>query len=335
MIALIGPNWLARDAEGKRKIDDEEDWVRMELLAGFDRKIPIIPVVLNRAPIPKSADLPAQLVRLSRIQAMPFESERFRGDADGLTRVVRSYLPEVAPLQEEVRRQISGWPVPVAPNEPSKIAVANTKGTFGNQNDRQFRRWALVLFVTIATAILGVWGLLVLYSPPEIDDSHRLSNVEKAITSKDLKAIQRTLCVAETGDPGPAGSETRVALQEFMSAQLYPADGNATGVVKTNTDLGRLADALEKIPSCQKAGLMNAFEVGIFTRFGAERVRREIAGALGFANRPAPPALTYLSLPVDSSFRSAIGELRSVYGLPAGAALNRALYDRIAQSLMR
>src|SRR5438552_15437693 len=37
-IVLIGPSWLhATDASGKRRLDDEEDFVRMEIVASLQR----------------------------------------------------------------------------------------------------------------------------------------------------------------------------------------------------------------------------------------------------------------------------------------------------------
>jgi hypothetical protein len=43
-IVSIGPNWLsATDASGKRRLDDTEDFVRMEIIAALERKIRVIP----------------------------------------------------------------------------------------------------------------------------------------------------------------------------------------------------------------------------------------------------------------------------------------------------
>jgi hypothetical protein len=37
-VVAIGPNWLhATDASGKRRLDDEEDFVRMEIVAALQR----------------------------------------------------------------------------------------------------------------------------------------------------------------------------------------------------------------------------------------------------------------------------------------------------------
>jgi TIR domain len=47
-IVAIGPNWLgATDASGKRRLDDAEDFVRMEIVAALQRKIRVIPVLVG------------------------------------------------------------------------------------------------------------------------------------------------------------------------------------------------------------------------------------------------------------------------------------------------
>src|SRR5437773_1614142 len=49
-IVAIGPNWLrATDASGKRRLDDEEDFVRTEIVAALHRNIRVIPILVDGA----------------------------------------------------------------------------------------------------------------------------------------------------------------------------------------------------------------------------------------------------------------------------------------------
>src|SRR3954464_8496319 len=61
MIAVIGKNWLARDEAGRSRLEDETDPVRIEIEAALARKIPIIPVLVGGATMPKPAELPANM----------------------------------------------------------------------------------------------------------------------------------------------------------------------------------------------------------------------------------------------------------------------------------
>jgi hypothetical protein len=65
VLAVIGPHWLdARDDRGNRRIDDPRDWVRTELRMAFRREIPVVPVLLDRTPLPVAEQLPVDLRQL-------------------------------------------------------------------------------------------------------------------------------------------------------------------------------------------------------------------------------------------------------------------------------
>jgi hypothetical protein len=73
-IVAIGLSWLrATDASGKRRLDDEEDFVRMEIVAALRRKILVIPVLVGGARMPGRHDLPEALAPLSRRNAIELE----------------------------------------------------------------------------------------------------------------------------------------------------------------------------------------------------------------------------------------------------------------------
>ncbi len=61
MVAVIGKEWLARQADGRSRLADETDPARIEIEAALQRKIPLIPVLVQGASMPKPADLPARM----------------------------------------------------------------------------------------------------------------------------------------------------------------------------------------------------------------------------------------------------------------------------------
>jgi hypothetical protein len=63
VLALIGRKWLfSHDEFGRRRLDFEKDWVRIELRAAIKAKMPIYPVLVGReARIPPQAALPADI----------------------------------------------------------------------------------------------------------------------------------------------------------------------------------------------------------------------------------------------------------------------------------
>ena len=88
-IVAIGPNWLhATDASGKRRLDDEEDFVRMEIVAALQRKIRVIPVLVGGARMPGRHDLPEALAPLSRRNAIELSETRFHADVNRLIEAI-------------------------------------------------------------------------------------------------------------------------------------------------------------------------------------------------------------------------------------------------------
>ena len=84
-LVLIGPRWLdARDAAGARRLDDPDDVVRLEIASALARSIPVIPVLLGRAAMPSSTELPEPLRPLSRRNAVELTDSRWDYDRDSL-----------------------------------------------------------------------------------------------------------------------------------------------------------------------------------------------------------------------------------------------------------
>src|SRR5262245_32492556 len=51
LLALIGRNW-AGEAGNPRRIDDPRDFVRIEIESALERNLPVIPILIDRAPMP-------------------------------------------------------------------------------------------------------------------------------------------------------------------------------------------------------------------------------------------------------------------------------------------
>lgn len=72
LLALIGPGWLGATlpGAGRRKLDDPADYVRREIRMALERGVRVIPLLLDGAPMPSRADLPADLHALADRQAL-------------------------------------------------------------------------------------------------------------------------------------------------------------------------------------------------------------------------------------------------------------------------
>jgi Domain of unknown function (DUF6777)/TIR domain len=92
MLVLIGDQWGQVRSDSAARIGDTDDPVRFEIEAAFDHGIQIIPVLLEDAVMPRHADLPATLVKLSHLQAMRVRHETFKSDVARLLAVVEEVL---------------------------------------------------------------------------------------------------------------------------------------------------------------------------------------------------------------------------------------------------
>src|SRR5262245_66523011 len=78
LLAVIGSNWLdARDEHGNRRLDNPNDFVRIEIAAALQRNIPVIPILLEGARIPKATELPEDLKELSLRNGMEIRHASF------------------------------------------------------------------------------------------------------------------------------------------------------------------------------------------------------------------------------------------------------------------
>ena len=91
MLVLVGPEWLdARDEDGHRRLDDPDDWVRLEIAHALKRDIVVIPVRINGAALPAKAALPEDIRGLLDHQAVSVTVAGFRNEMAGLARDIRS-----------------------------------------------------------------------------------------------------------------------------------------------------------------------------------------------------------------------------------------------------
>ncbi|MGE3537793.1 MAG: adenylate/guanylate cyclase domain-containing protein [Candidatus Tectimicrobiota bacterium] len=105
LLILIGTRWLsAVDSTGKRRLDNPNDYVRREIQVGFTRNIHALPVLLGGAVMPNFRDLPIDLTKLSRINALELSDTRWHTDVDKLLETVKKL-----PIAAQRRPRFSQW----------------------------------------------------------------------------------------------------------------------------------------------------------------------------------------------------------------------------------
>ena len=73
VLVVIGDHWLTPYSRSlwrrRRRLDDPNDFVRIELEIALKRKIPIVPVLVGQAEVPSARELPVSLRELAFQQA--------------------------------------------------------------------------------------------------------------------------------------------------------------------------------------------------------------------------------------------------------------------------
>jgi hypothetical protein len=104
MVVLIGPNWLnVTGHSGGRRIDDPADQVRVEVETALQRDMPLFPVLVGGALMPRPHDLPASLQRLARMNAVELREIDWDQGVDQLWRALPgANSPKPAPAPTSV-----------------------------------------------------------------------------------------------------------------------------------------------------------------------------------------------------------------------------------------
>lgn len=98
LLAIIGKSWLeARDSEGNLRLNSPEDFVHRETAAALQRDIPVIPVLVRGAVMPRADQLPEPLKNLAFRNAVELTHARWSSDLNLLVQALQRTLAVEAP----------------------------------------------------------------------------------------------------------------------------------------------------------------------------------------------------------------------------------------------
>jgi hypothetical protein len=163
LLAVIGKSWLdARDEEDRRRLDDPMDFVRLETASALQRDIPVIPVLVQGARMPRAEQLPQDLADFAYRNAVELTHARWDSDVEVLVKALR---PHVNPSSADghrvpVDRSDSGsQPVQALPSPGS----SDEAGTATRAAAQPRKRSLSIALGALATAIALTSGGFVLY----------------------------------------------------------------------------------------------------------------------------------------------------------------------------
>ena len=151
LVALIGKQWVrAVNARGHRRLDDPNDFVRIEIVSALNRKVRVIPALIEDATMPEAGELPKDIAPLTRRNAIEIKNSMFR---QNVARLIQAIEETVGP------KTATGflWPSQRKPDEaaaqpgrlPGRLPLPGLAARPGIWNWRMGAVAAAFLFIQI------------------------------------------------------------------------------------------------------------------------------------------------------------------------------------------
>ncbi len=166
LLAVIGSRWTAiQDSSGARRIEQPNDFVRLEISSALAKGIDVIPVLVHEARMPNPSDLPESLQNLSYRNGVELTHARWNSDVELLIRTLREYVKRgrdiptvqirsvIQPVFPSVTAPVI--PPPTAPASPTAPAPPPPrKGGVSN---------GIAILILVLALIAGAGGYIVIH----------------------------------------------------------------------------------------------------------------------------------------------------------------------------
>ena len=105
-LAVIGRQWLnAVDAKGRRRLDNAQDFVRLEIEAALERDIPVVPALVQGAEMPSVEELPETFHAFVHRNAVELSDARWSYDVGRLVGWLKTVEEEKTRREHAEREQ--------------------------------------------------------------------------------------------------------------------------------------------------------------------------------------------------------------------------------------
>jgi hypothetical protein len=187
LLAVIGKEWTdAKNEAGQRRLDDPFDFVRLETASALKRDIPVVPVLVHGARMPRADQLPDDLKELAFRNGVEVTHARWNSDIQLLFKALRPLVGEskgapaspsttVPQPAAEVKP-----PVPVetkVPQVAAEISPATRKKPIG-----------IILAVVVALLVVGAVVAYMMLTPKQVTVPDLSGNTLQDATAK-LEAL--------------------------------------------------------------------------------------------------------------------------------------------------
>jgi hypothetical protein len=274
LLAVIGPTWASvTDSSGNRRLDNPNDYVRLEIGTALTRGVPVIPVLVHAAKMPPLDQLPDDLKDLRYRNSVELTHARWNSDVALLIGALKSYVNanpanQAEPVHATVPVQLPApqTQAPVEPAKKSRLPLFIGAG----------------VMVVLAAVGFAVW-------------SHMNSGGQQAANPGTTTATGATPAAQTTpaATPSAAPSATTAAPQPAAAASAAGAPGAnpaaaLIGTWKLDGQNGPKSDSLEQLTILEFGGQWSARAFGTCPGKPCDWGIRKLTMKDGFTISPEP-----------------------------------------------
>lgn len=233
----------AKDSTGQRRLDDANDFVRLETISALKRDIPVVPVLVQAAVMPRKEQLPPEMEELAYRNAVELTHARWTSDVQMLIQALEEFVKKpAAPVglhsvaepvaQADLTPQFASPLVspPTSQNTPTPVAHTPAQPRpmqrLASPVDAPTGRAPSFKWAVVALAAAGVsWGGYETYQrSAEKERAAVLTAEQKVALAKQEETRQADLAIAQANAlRAQQAAEKEAALKE-AAAQREKAE---------------------------------------------------------------------------------------------------------------
>jgi hypothetical protein len=248
LLVIVGKRWLsATDSQGRRRLDDPNDFVRLETAAALSRDIPVVPVLVQDAVMPTEHELPDALKELAFRNGTELTHARWDSD-------VKLLIEDLKPYLETSAR------APLAKDPPALDAssLASTRRT-APEGDRPTSRslWAAGAAAVVAGAV-SVVGYHLWHDRPA-EPIAPFANAQAPQTTGSQRGADTTAApplvaakpapnpaVAQPSEPDPAAEQAKAEQAKAEQAKAAKVAAAKAAAARKEADDKRKREEVER-----------------------------------------------------------------------------------------
>lgn len=211
LLAVMGRNWLSSaDEQGRRRLEDPQDFIRLEIGNALARKVRVVPVLVEGAQMPAAEQLPEELRPLTRRQALELRDNRWDSDVESLIAVIERILAQAS-------KKDTPAPADISRHEPR--ATTPDIARVGRMGPRKIWIGQVAVGLGLVALVMAATGLLwSLGKGHEERASHETGPTHQSQDGQSSPAASRARATPLPSEQPPAAGNRPSAAQTQPSS---------------------------------------------------------------------------------------------------------------------